>query len=285
MSKYFTVLEIGSGSFKLHHEGLFSTRFQSSLGKGLKNNHLHPDSVKIAMKSLTDQVLPFLKEHEINPSSVLVFATAAIREAMKDPKNSAKNFLQELQSYGFPQAKVFTETDECDYAALAVYEDLKDEYQDFLMLDTGGASHQLVEFSNGKIIKKNSFPIGSHSAVSEIELPRFSKLGYSLRLPLALIGTSGIIVTQVPIINRNVLAEMIKTLDPLDLTGRKEFMQIMVPDTSLHHLFVDFRLEVLPNAFRIIHNCAEELQCHKFLYANQQAMNYVSKYGFNLRSR
>ncbi len=282
MNKYSTVLEIGSGSFKLHQEGLFSTRFQSSLGKGLKKNHLDPESVKIALNSISNQVLPFLKEHDINPADVLVFATAAIREAMQDPRESGKSFIKKLQAFGFSDVKVFTEDEECVYAAMAVYEDLKDEYQDFLMLDTGGASHQLVEFKQGKIFKKKSFPIGSHSDLKQVTLPQFSKFGYSLRLPLVLIGTSGAILSKVPIINRNVLGEMIKTLEPLDIEGRRKFMKIMAPDKTIHPLFVDFRLEILPNAFRIILNCAEELHCPKILYTNEQAMNYVSKHGFNI---
>jgi len=36
----FVVLEIGSGSFKLHQEGKFSLRFESSLGKGLKKGKI-----------------------------------------------------------------------------------------------------------------------------------------------------------------------------------------------------------------------------------------------------
>ena len=282
MNKPYTVLEIGSGSFKLHQEGLFSTRLQSSLGKGLEHHHLNAASVRIALESITNQVLPFLSEHGIEPSKVLVFATAAIREAMKDPRDSGKKFIKKLNQYGFKDIKIFSEDEECIYAAMAVYEDLKDQYQDFLMLDTGGASHQLVEFKQCKIIKKKSFPIGSHNDLNQVTLPKFSKLGYSLRLPLVLIGTSGTILSKVPIINRNVLGEMIKTLEPLDIEGRRKFMKIMAPDPSVHPLFVDFRLEILPNAFRIILNCAEDLQCHKFFHTSEQAMNYVSKHGFNL---
>ncbi len=281
MSKFNTVLEIGSGSFKLHQEGLFSTRFQSSLGKGLKKNHLDPESVKIALNSINNQILPFLKEHDINPSEVLVFATAAVREAMKDPRDSGKSFIKALKSSGFSNVKVFTEDEECLYAAMAVYEDLKDQYQDFLMLDTGGASHQLVEFKQGKVLKQRSFPIGSHSDLQQVSLPKFSKYGYSLRLPLVLIGTSGAILSKVPNINRNILGEIIKTLEPLDIEARRSFMKIMAPDKTIHPLFVDFRLEILPNAFRIILNCAEELHCPKLLYTSEQAMNYVSKHGFN----
>ena len=282
MTKPYTVLEIGSGSFKLHQEGLFSTRFQSSLGKGLENHHLNASSVRIALESVTNQVLPFLSEHGIEPASVLVFATAAIREAMKDPRESGAKFIRKIKKLGFKDVKVFSEDEECGYAAKAVYEDLKDQYRDFLMLDTGGASHQLVEFKAGKIWKQQSFPIGSHSHLDQISLPRFSLYGYNLRLPLVVIGTSGTILTKVPVLNRNVLQEMIKTLEPLDIEGRRKFMKIMAPDKTVHPLFVDFRLEVLPNAFKIILNCAEELQCNKFLHTGQQAMNYVSKYGFNI---
>ena len=47
------ILEIGSGSFKLHLEDVFSKRFQSSLGKDLgANGELAEKSVEIALDSL-----------------------------------------------------------------------------------------------------------------------------------------------------------------------------------------------------------------------------------------
>jgi hypothetical protein len=282
MNKPYTVLEIGSGSFKLHQEGLFSTRFQSSLGKGLENHHLNATSARVALENVNQQILPFLSEHGIEPTQVLVFATAAIREAMKDPRESGKKFIRKLNKLGFENIRIFSEEEECQYAARAVYEDLKDQYQDFLLLDTGGASHQLIEFKEAQVRKQLSFPIGSHSDLGKLTLPQFTLYGYNQRLPLVVIGTSGTILSKIPILNRNVLGEIIKTLEPLDIEGRRKFMKIMAPDKLVHALFVDFRLEILPNAFKIIFNCAEELQCPKFLHTDQQAMNYVSKHGFNI---
>jgi hypothetical protein len=280
MKDAFTILEIGSGSFKLHKNGYFSLRFQSSLGKDLIGNSLNPNSVAIAMKSLKTQILPFLKEHEICPNDVLVFATAAIRRAMKDKYGSGRDFVKQIFSLGFSQVKVFSEDEECNYAAWAVLEEIKDLHSDFLMLDTGGASHQLVEFRDQKIFQKTSVPIGSHSDIANLEMPDFVERGFSQRLPLVIIGTTGLIINNLKNLSRNSLTETTLALEAMDLKQRREFLQIMIENKNIHELFVDFRLAVLPNAFKIVCNCAENLQIDFFLESDKQAMDFVSKYGF-----
>ena len=77
-----TVLEIGSGSYKLCKLGAFSEKFESSLGKNLidltKAKRLNPESIKVAIKNLDEKILPFLKARGVVSPEVLVFATAAI---------------------------------------------------------------------------------------------------------------------------------------------------------------------------------------------------------------
>ena len=81
-----TVLEIGSGSYKLCKLGAFSEKFESSLGKNLidltKAKRLNPESIKVAIKNLDEKILPFLKARGVVSPEVLVFATAAIRLSM-----------------------------------------------------------------------------------------------------------------------------------------------------------------------------------------------------------
>lgn len=277
---YFTVLEIGSGSFKLHKENNFSLRFESSLGKGLKNRRLSEESLKISQNSLEKKIIPFLKEQLTDPSEVLVFATSAVRQAMRDPEGSGQYFVDMVKSYGFKDVKVFSEAQECEYAAWAVLQEIGDLNDEFQMLDTGGASHQLVEFKDHQIIKKQSFPIGSHTNLNEIALPDFAELGFSKSLPVAIIGTTGYILNHVFNLNRNTIKEMIKTMDKQSIEERREFLELLVEEDFVHDLFVDFRLSVMPNALKIIYNCIDSLNTKKYLLSTSQAMNYISRYGF-----
>ena len=89
-----TVLEIGSGSYKLHLESKFNKKFQSSLGKGLENSKLAPESVAIALNSFDTEIKkPFLAENNIKVEDLLCFATAAVRMAMNDSEKSGENFI------------------------------------------------------------------------------------------------------------------------------------------------------------------------------------------------
>lgn len=280
MTKFNPVLEIGSGSYKLLLEGVFSERFQSSLGKGLKDHKLHPESVKIALDNFQNQIIPYLAKYNLKPQDLSVFATAAIREAMKDKEKSGQKFIDKLKEFGIKEVKVFTEDEECIYAAKAVYEELKDRYQNFLMIDTGGASHQLVEFKNGEIVLKKSFPIGSHSDFSKIVLPNFLQYGFTKRLPIVLIGTAGLIINHIPNIDRAKLKQVLEIIEPMNIHERRDFLKLMIPDQSIHKLFVDFRLEILPKAFRIMLNCVNNIESPEFLFSARQAINYVSIHGF-----
>ena len=280
MADFFTVLEIGSGSFKVHRENHFSVRFESSLGKNLIKSKLDPDSVNIAKKSLEENVIPFLEEHCIPLAEVLVFATSAIRQAMGDPYGSGKDFVGLVLSYGFHDVKIFSEKDECEFAAWAVLQEIGDLHDEFQMLDTGGASHQLVEFKNETIVKQRSYPIGSHTDLSQKPLPDFVADGYTPALPIAVIGTTGYILNHVENLNRNTVREMIKTMDNQTIEERREFLQMMIADESIYELLVDFRLAVMPNALKIIYNCFDSLRSKRFLLSTSQAMNYISKYGF-----
>ncbi len=275
----YTVLEIGSGSFKLQKQNSFNLRFQSGLGKNLVDSKLHPDSVRVALNSLDKEIIPLLVKENIETKDVLVFATAAVREAMKDTKGSGQAFLDELGRRGFVDLRVFSEDDECHYAAWAVCEELAG-LDKFLLLDTGGASHQLIEIANGEIFKKESFPIGSHSNLDQIQLPDFKGLGYSSGLPLVLIGTSAVILNSIKGFDINILKELVKNLPLLSLSERRNLLIVLTPDSSVHSLYIDFRLEILPNAFKLVLNCAENLSVTQFIACKNQAIDYISKNGF-----
>jgi hypothetical protein len=278
----YTVLEIGSGSFKLHRNNDFSLRFESSLGKNLNHNRLDGKSVITALENLQNKILPFLSEQDIKPQEVIVIATAAIRKAMNDPKGSGQFFIDEVIRLGFPKVKVLSEAEECDYAAYGVIDEVGDLHDKFLMLDTGGASHQLVEFDHGIIKQKISVNIGSHSDFKQEDFVDFAKEGFSISLPLAVIGTSGLILNYINNLNRQTLKKIIDTLENLDIKNRREFLELMVDNPEIYELFVDFRLAILPKAFSIILNCAENLKINKFIYASNQAVHYISKNGLSL---
>lgn len=275
----YTVLEIGSGSFKLQKHNSFNLRFQSSLGKNLISSKLHPDSVAIALNSLDREIIPLLENENIATKDVLVFATAAVREAMKDPNGSGIAFLEELKKRGFVNPRVFSEDDECNYAAWAVCEELS-KLDRFLLLDTGGASHQLIEIANGNIAKKESFPIGSHSNLDQLELPDFKALGYLSGLPLVLIGTSAVILNAIENFDIDKLRNLVEQLPLLSLDKRRELLVSITPNTEVHKLYIDFRLEILPNAFKLVLNCAENLGVTQFIACKNQAIDYVSNNGF-----
>ncbi len=274
----YTVLEIGSGSFKLYKEGVFNTRFQSSLGKNLKNNHLDPESVAIALNSLKTQILPFLKEHDIKPEELIVFATAALRVASlaKDP-----NFLEfknKFFAYGFPEIKIFSEEDECDYAAYAVMQEISETH--FLILDTGGASHQLIEIKDNKIQRKQSYPIGSHSEFTRKDLPDYQSNGFTQSLPLVLLGTTAIILEGINKLNRNILRESYIAMEGMNVLQRKEFLDLMLENDNAKNLLVDFRLMILPKAFQIISHVSDTMFVSQYLFAKEQAINYIARNGF-----
>lgn len=285
LEKPFTVLEIGSGSFKLHRENDFTMKYQSSLGKGLKQNALNQDSVKIALDNLDNQIIPFLEEKKIKLNEVKVFATAAIRTAMKDPNKSGEDFIKELEKRTFQDIRVFSEEDECLYASLGVLEEIKTKFPEiksFAMLDTGGASHQLVEIDNLKITQMRSFPIGSHTDLDQVELPKFSQLAFQKQENLVIIGTSGTIITAIAEINLEKLIILNDKFKRLDIESRRHFLEELVLDKEIHKLFVDYRLAILPVAFEIIINCIKELNAVNLIYSSSQAMNYVSKHGFHV---
>lgn len=272
-----TVLEIGSGSFKLHRNDDFSLRYQSGLGKDMIDNALNPKSVEIAYKSLENEILPFLKSKSIKLEEVIVFATAAIRRSMQDSSGSGKAFLEKLEGLGFKNAKVFSEEDECRYAALAVIEELGGDYDSFQVLDTGGASHQLIQVENKQITKMQSFPIGSHVDLNKVSLPDFED--YEKDLPLVLLGTSGMILHHIENLDLMFLEDIIGDMQIMSVAERKEYLSVIIEDTEVQKLFVDYRLKVLPVAFSLIKNCAEKIQATKFLAATKQAMDYVSANG------
>ncbi len=272
-----TVLEIGSGSFKLHRNDDFSLRFQSSLGKDMIGDALNPNSVKIALNSIENEILSFLESQNLKPNELIVFATAAVRRSMQDSAGSGQEFINKLNELGFKEVKIFSEEDECRYAALAVIEELGNDYDDFHVLDTGGASHQLIQIENREITKMQSFPIGSHTDLNQTSLPDFGD--YQKEFPLVLLGTSGMILHHVEHLDLLFLEDMIKDMNSMTVGQRREYLSVIIQDEEVQELFVDYRLKVLPKAFSIIKNCAEKTQATEFLAASMQAMDYVSKYG------
>ncbi len=301
----YTILEIGSGSYKLHrnnHAGSkgFTYKYESSLGKNMLNaTSLNPESVKTALRSLDQEILMRLQEFSVEPAQVLVFATAAIRKAMQDPAKSAQNFIKELERRGFRDIRVFSEDEECLYAAKGVIAEISRLYpklSNYSILDSGGASHQIIEVEHSSQIHKyKSIGLGSHSDLSKLSQEAdFRALGFSTVEALVLIGTSGKILSAIEGMSPKFLVAIHKQLsEHKDISLRRKILSSLI-QASTHispteqqvaiDLLVDFRLAVLPKAFEIILNCALQVQAKRFLHSNRQAMHYVSAKGFTLKS-
>ncbi len=290
-----TILEIGSGSLKLHRSGAdgFTEKFQSSLGKDMQGAALAPESVAVALTSVHENITPYLQAKNINPHTLLVFATAAVRKSQHDP--SGKQFLKQLYDLGIADAsknpiRVFSEDDECKYAALGVINGMRStepELHDYSILDTGGASHQLIEVRANNITKQISIALGSHSDHSKLsELADFIKLGFSKSSVLVVIGTSSTILNAMDIANRQQLREVRDRLVPMPVSERREYLTKLInasqdPDKAIAlSLLVDYRLMIIDKALSLILNCADQLEIESFHYSKEQAMHYVSQHGF-----
>ncbi len=287
-----TILEIGSGSLKLHRSGDngFTHKYQSSLGKNMQGSALAPESVAIAIKSLKEEIIPFLKSQNIATSEVLVFATAAVRKSMNDPNKSGQKFLNSMVTLGFKEPRVFSEDDECRYAALGVIAGMQvtePELKNYSIIDTGGGSHQLIEVRDNKITKQKSIPLGSHSDLSKLsEQADFIKLGFNKTKALVVIGTSSTILNAMDLADRPRLRSIRDKLLGLDVSARREYLTGLInasedPDkaTALS-LLVDYRLMIIHQALTLILNCADQLEVESFHYSKQQAMHFVSQNGF-----
>lgn len=305
-----TVLEIGSGSYKLcwqearkHSTGsttaYFTKKFESSLGKNLidletnpEAKRLNPESVKTALSSLDEKIIPFLKTQEIKNSEVLVFATAALRLSMRDPLGSGNQFTEELKSRGFKDIRVFSEAEECLYAAKAVIDELdtgitQKSLESFSILDTGGASHQIIQVINQEPCMYKSFPIGSHTDLSKQKLPDLGTEGFSSQNhSLVILGTTGQILTAAESISRSEnLYEEIKKLHlklkAASIPERKKILEEIIHDEKICELFVEYRLAVMPQAIEIILNAVKFLEPTQILNSSQESIQYIAKAGFH----
>jgi hypothetical protein len=287
-----TVLEIGSGSYKLCKLGAFTEKFESSLGKNLidlaEAKRLNPESIKVAIKNLDEKILPFLKARGVISPEVLVFATAAIRLSMADPLKSGENFLKELVNRGFKNIRVFSEEEECLYGAKAVIDEvraLRPNLKNFLILDTGGASHQLVQVINLEPVKYKSFPIGSHTDLSINSLPDLISEGFSESSNLVILGTTGQILSGADSLSRSRdvysdIESLNTRLEGASVTERKIVLEYMVSDPKIRELFVEYRLAILPQGIKIVLNVMKQLKSNALLNSKQEAIQFISKVGF-----
>jgi len=325
-NKHNTILEIGSGSFKLHQEGAFTRKFQSALGKDMKGEEIAASSLEIAFDSLLNQIMPFLEEQKISPQEVLVFATAAVRSSFGSPlnsldftelgpkeietqyneankKNTGPKLIIKLKELGFQKIKVFSTNDECLHAGLAVVEEFKTnkaKLQNYAILDTGGASHQLMEVKDGDLAKQISIPIGSHLSLEEDRkillaeevtdelrqntdslLPSFVDLGFSRQETIVCIGTTGTIISNIPDLDMFQLKSLIGNITIRSIEERRAMLESLITDEEVRKLFVDFRLQIMPNSLTIIYNAVKNLGATNIISSSNQAMNFVSKNGFN----
>ena len=203
---------------------------------------------------------------------------------MNDPEKSGENFINELKSRGVKEVKVFSEADECRYAAYAVIASLN-EMENYSILDSGGASHQLMEVNDSKLNNFKSFKIGSHTDLSKNPLPNFTEHGFNKQDSLVILGTTGQVLNHASILkdSKNLSDDVFKLYTKLDSIGiaeRKVFLEEIIENTEIRKLFVEYRLAILPQAIKIIHNVISQLAVKNIIVSTDEAIQFISKNGF-----
>jgi exopolyphosphatase/guanosine-5'-triphosphate,3'-diphosphate pyrophosphatase len=127
----------------------------SQLGRGLISNEftLHDAGIRTAFSIISNFVEKF---RQMGISEIEIVGTSASREAT----NITTLQMMVLNKFNIFY-KVLSGTDEAYYTYMGALGLFKNKYKEFLMMDIGGGSTEII-FGNGKNIKyQKSFPIGA----------------------------------------------------------------------------------------------------------------------------
>lgn len=151
------VAELDSGTNKISNE-ILNLSAITSLGKDLdKTKKFHPDSMKATFEALENYKCE-LEKMGFKPGDTIITATEASRVATNAPE-FYKKIKQEL---GF-SVTLISSAGEAYYTALGVVSGFEKVQSEFVVMDIGGASTELIriEANPFKILSTISLPVGS----------------------------------------------------------------------------------------------------------------------------
>ncbi|WP_409021919.1 exopolyphosphatase [Dellaglioa sp. P0083] len=210
----FVLLDLGSNSVRLSiNEQLDNGQFkeikrlksETRLSEGMGKSRVLQEH---AMARTIEALVSFKKQYDIyGPVAVHGIATAAVRMA-----RNQKEFLHRIKEAVGADIEVLSGDDEAYYDYMGVMEALP--IHDCLILDTGGASSELIHVVNRKVVHLVSLPFGAvtlsekylkNEQITSKELfqlmeylvTAFQKLEWlkeAIELPLVLLGGSNRII-------------------------------------------------------------------------------------------
>lgn len=151
----YAIIDIGSNSVRMaiFADGniILRDKITSVLGEGIANcGRLNKEAIERNAKVVESFYLTAIG-HGVEPSNVLPFATAAVRQT-----SNGEDFVRAVKEKTGVSVKVLSEKDECE---VALYGALGKS--DGAVLDVGGASSELIVRKNGQIVFEKSLPEGA----------------------------------------------------------------------------------------------------------------------------
>jgi exopolyphosphatase/guanosine-5'-triphosphate,3'-diphosphate pyrophosphatase len=152
------VIDIGSNSVRLVvYEGpprapatIFNEKVAAGLGRGLAvDGRIAPEDAERGLLALRRYAL---LAQQMDVSDLQCVATAAVRDALNGPE-----FIQRARDGGL-EIRLLSGQEEAEASAYGVIAAIPEAHG--IAVDLGGGSLELAEISNGKVGRRNSFPLG-----------------------------------------------------------------------------------------------------------------------------
>lgn len=165
MSKLVAVIDVGSNSIKLlvaTHDGegqiasLFTETIETRISEGI--SHELPKLSECAIERGTKTVKELVRlAREFNPSALSIVATSAVRDAL-----NGQELIDRVYEVTGLNLRVLTGTEEAIYIGQGLSCDPQlNGAENFIQMDIGGGSLELVRFNQGKIQRAISLRLGA----------------------------------------------------------------------------------------------------------------------------
>lgn len=206
-----SVIDIGSNTIKylIAAPGMEVLEYGSEdtrIGVGMGRNDtviLQPQAMKAAadcVKTLWDQA------SEYAPRARQIVATSAVRDA-----ENRDEFVHMVREMTGAELRILSGDEEARYVGAGVAQDPNiTSYKPFYLMDLGGGSLELLEYSGGQVRQKISLPLGAvrlkeklirdpEAPLNRVEVNEIREYvtetifacGFDFRNPAALVGTGG----------------------------------------------------------------------------------------------
>jgi exopolyphosphatase / guanosine-5'-triphosphate,3'-diphosphate pyrophosphatase len=153
------IAETENGKLKI----LFSDRLPVRLGRGgIKNNIIQPDAFERGIAAL-EKHNQIIKKYSVE--EVLGIGTSALRTA-----KNACDFVQTAKNKLGIEIEIISGDREAELIYKGVLQSIENISGDFLIIDIGGGSNELIIANSKKIIWKKSFKLGIERIISKFEL-------------------------------------------------------------------------------------------------------------------